>query len=88
MVIAFRINERVGAGFQADGTFEFFLKKFLEGCMDGGQCEDHDEKKKMMLVIGNMICGWVCVCVFTSLLFWQAASQLRGALRAFGGHLF
>jgi hypothetical protein len=88
VVIAFRINERVGAGFQADGTFEFFLKKFLEGCMDGGQCEDHDEKKKMMLVIGNMICGWVCVCVFTSLLFWQAALQLRGALRAFGGHLF
>jgi hypothetical protein len=54
VVIAFRINERVGAGFQADGTFEFFLKKFLEGCMDGGQCEDHDEKKKMMLVIGDM----------------------------------
>jgi hypothetical protein len=24
--------------------------------MDGGQCEEHDEKKKMMLVIGNMIC--------------------------------
>ena len=53
-MIAFRIDERIGAGFQADGTFEFFLKKFLEGCMDGGQCEEHDEKKMMMLVIGNM----------------------------------
>ena len=87
-MIAFRVDERISARFKADGTVEFFLTKFLEGCMDGGQCEDHDEKKKMMLVIGNMICGWVCVCVFTSLLFWQAASQLRGALRAFGGHLF
>jgi hypothetical protein len=53
-VIAFRIDERIGAGFQADATFKFFLKKFLEGCMDGGQCEEHDEKKKMMLVIGDM----------------------------------
>jgi hypothetical protein len=51
-VIAFRIDERIGAGFQADGTFEFFLKKFLEGCKDGGQCEEHDEKK--MMVIANM----------------------------------
>ena len=55
-MIAFRVDERIGAGFQADGTFEFFLKKFLEGCMDGGQCEEHDEKKMMMLVIGNVIC--------------------------------
>ena len=47
-MIAFRVDERIGAGFQADGTFEFFLKKFLEGCMDGGQCEEHDEKKMMM----------------------------------------
>jgi hypothetical protein len=31
-VIAFWIDERVGAGFQADGTFKVFLKKFLEGC--------------------------------------------------------
>ena len=65
-MIAFRVDERVGAGFQADGTFEFFLKKFLEGCMDGGQCEEHDEKKMMMLVIGNMICVAVdpldCLC--------------------------
>ena len=64
-MIAFWVNERVGAGFQADGTFEFFLKKFLEGCMDGGQCEDHDEKKMMMLVIGDM-CGvvvWLIVWV-------------------------
>jgi hypothetical protein len=49
-VIAFRVDERVGAGFQADGTFEFFLKKFLEGCMEGGPCQQHDEKKmKTML---------------------------------------
>ena len=53
-MIAFRVDERVGAGFQADGTFECFLSKFLEGCKDGGQCEDHDEKKKKMLVIGDM----------------------------------
>jgi hypothetical protein len=33
---AFRVDERIGAGFQADGTFKVFLKKFLEGCMDGG----------------------------------------------------
>jgi hypothetical protein len=33
---AFRVDERIGAGFQADATFEIFLKKFLEGCMDGG----------------------------------------------------
>jgi hypothetical protein len=41
-VIAFRADERVGAGFQADDTFKCFLTKFLEGCKDGGQCEDHD----------------------------------------------
>jgi len=35
-MIAFRVDERVGAGFQADGTLECFLKEFLEGCMDGG----------------------------------------------------
>jgi hypothetical protein len=35
-MIAFRVDERVGAGFQADDTFKFFLKKFLERCMDGG----------------------------------------------------
>jgi hypothetical protein len=48
-VIAFWIDERVGAGFQADGTFKFYLTKLIEGSMDGGQCEEHDEKKMMML---------------------------------------
>jgi hypothetical protein len=49
-MIAFRVDERVSAGFQTDGTFEFFLKKFLEGCMEGGPCQQHDEKKmKTML---------------------------------------
>jgi hypothetical protein len=64
-VIAFRIDERIGAGFQADGTFEFFLKKFLEGCMDGRQCEEHDWAQLKMLVIGNMI--WFGCCVNGSL---------------------
>ena len=40
-VIAFRADERVSAGFQADDTFEFFITKFLEGCKDGGKCEEH-----------------------------------------------
>ena len=40
-MIAFRVDERIGAGFQADGTFVYFLTKFLEGCKDGDQCE-HD----------------------------------------------
>jgi len=42
-VIAFRVDERVGAGFQADGTFEVFLKEFLEGCEEGGKCEYHEK---------------------------------------------
>jgi len=49
-MIAFRVDERVaGAGFQADGIFECFITKFLEGCNDGGKCKHHDEKKKLML---------------------------------------
>ncbi|GAG87398.1 unnamed protein product, partial [marine sediment metagenome] len=40
---AFRVDERVGAEFQANGTFEFFITKFLEGCKDGGPCEHHDD---------------------------------------------
>ena len=44
---AFRVDERIGAGFQADGTFKFFITKFLEGCKEGGKCEDHDEKEMM-----------------------------------------
>jgi len=70
-VIAFRIDERIGAGFQADGTFEFFLKKFLEGCMDGRQCEEHDWAQLKMLVIGNMIWFGCCVdgCLWKSLVY-------------------
>jgi len=49
-VIAFRVDERISARFKADGTVEFFLTKFLEACMDGGQCKDHDEKKKKKIL--------------------------------------
>jgi hypothetical protein len=50
-VIAFRVDERVGAGFQADRTFGYFLKKFLERCMDGGKCQQHYERKMKMKMI-------------------------------------
>ena len=63
-MIAFRVDERMSAGFQADGAFKFFLKKFLEDCMDGGQCEDHDEKK--MMVISKLL---ICV-VLIRLIVW------------------
>ena len=50
-MIAFRVDERVGAGFQADDTFKCFLTKFLEGCKDGGQCEDHDHWAELKMLV-------------------------------------
>jgi len=75
-MIAFRIDERIGAGFQADGTFKFFLKKFLEACKDGGQCELHDEKMMMMLVM--------CCCVLLFGLFIRTVAGCRVVVDAAG----
>ena len=38
-MIAIGVDVRVSAEFQADGTYELFVKKFLEIFKDGGQRE-------------------------------------------------
>ena len=61
-MIAIGVDVRVGAVFQADGTYELFLKKFLEIFKDGGQREyGHGS----VVLIWKL---WSCVDLFVRLM--------------------
>ena len=48
-MIAIGVDVRVSAEFQADGTYELFIKKLLERFKDGGQRELHDHVSAVLL---------------------------------------
>ena len=48
-MIAIGVDVRVSAEFQADGTYELFIKKFHERFKDGGQRELHDHVSAVLL---------------------------------------